>query len=63
MISLIAAMLMWFEFWETSLLFIVDRVGTHPNGYMKFFMKRAIGTWRGLPRASASLCFPRQGLY
>lgn len=39
MISLIAAMLMWFEFWETSLLFIVDRVGTHPHGYMKFFMK------------------------
>lgn len=39
MISLIATMLRWFEFWETSLSFIVDRVGAHPNGYVKFFMK------------------------
>lgn len=39
MISLIAAMLMLFEFWEISPLFIVGRVGTHPIGYMKILMK------------------------
>lgn len=39
MISLIAALLMLLEFWEFSPLFIVGRVGTHPTGYMKIFMK------------------------
>lgn len=39
MICLIATMLMWFEFWEMALLFIVGRGVAHPIGYMQFCMK------------------------